>query len=637
MKRCFHTLPIWAPCQGRAPNPPVGAVLARGIDHIGRRQIACRAYRQEGGPAAFIERYTELETVVSASETAARGAPFPTGRRAGPQWDCSELRQQRWAWRRWPPPRPRSACPRRRRTGPPRATARLSAVLQRRRYRHLADDWTDTFGLTQSPATPAPGQTVTVTFTATTGSNNGPVPMNAGTCRSSSRWRSAVPRAGPSPSADQLPDAAVPAGGNPPRPITATGTYVAGSAGAATPHRQPGGDLQQREREDVLLGRGRPGPEGCAGGDQIVESFNVFGGSASVTSVTGQTVTSAARAGNTINFSATGLNANATLTANLQRGRGGGTAEGCRHRHHRRHRRRHRHARGARPAPPRAPYAGGLRRHQHGHRPDHDPRRSGHLHHPQRRRLRHRGRGHRHQLEPGQHRHHRWLQGPPGRPAAARHRGPGGHRDGLRHRWDQRHVHRQRPRPPRTSARCPAHRSRSRPGPASADSCTAKTGSATTGHCTLSTTCPRRSPPATWRCPAHAGTRQRHVLRRHPERHRAGGHRRLPTVTVTDFRGSTFGWSLVGTVTDFTGTPGGSIAKATSPGRRPARPPRERPTRSPPWPAPRVRSTARRSAPPRRAPPARVAASTPAPRSTLHVPANQLAGSYTATLTLTLS
>ena len=40
--------------------------------------------------------------------------------------------------------------------------------------------WSDTFGLTQTPATPSPGQTVTVTLTAAAGPNNGPVPLNAG-------------------------------------------------------------------------------------------------------------------------------------------------------------------------------------------------------------------------------------------------------------------------------------------------------------------------------------------------------------------------------------------------------------------------------------------------------------------------
>ena len=40
--------------------------------------------------------------------------------------------------------------------------------------------WNDTYSLTQSPATPAPGQSVTVTFTAQTGSANGPVPLEAG-------------------------------------------------------------------------------------------------------------------------------------------------------------------------------------------------------------------------------------------------------------------------------------------------------------------------------------------------------------------------------------------------------------------------------------------------------------------------
>ena len=36
----------------------------------------------------------------------------------------------------------------------------------------------------------------------------------------------------------------------------------------------------------------------------------------------------------------------------------------------------------------------------------------------------------------------------------------------------------------------------------------------------------------------------------------------LPLLTVTDYRGTTFGWSLVATVSDFTGTPAGTLPKA---------------------------------------------------------------------------
>ncbi|MFD0593261.1 hypothetical protein ACFQZ4_12465 [Catellatospora coxensis] len=84
---------------------------------------------------------------------------------------------------------------------------------------------------------------------------------------------------------------------------------------------------------------------------------------------------------------------------------------------------------------------------------------------------------------------------------------------------------------------------------------------------------------------------------------------------MTDYRGSTFGWSLVGTLTDFTGTPGGTIPKANLSWTPPAPAPPARPTPSPRPRARRVRSTAPRCARPRPTRRAPVAASTPPRRS----------------------
>ncbi|NBE83479.1 hypothetical protein [Micromonospora rubida] len=94
--------------------------------------------------------------------------------------------------------------------------------------------WQDTFTLTQSPAEPKVGDTVTVTLTAKVGPDNGPVGLNAGDvpvnvtlALGGSLSGSATLRMSSYPARAVAP--ATPLG-----PITATGTYFAAAAGAAT-------------------------------------------------------------------------------------------------------------------------------------------------------------------------------------------------------------------------------------------------------------------------------------------------------------------------------------------------------------------------------------------------------------------
>ncbi|GAB2921525.1 hypothetical protein GCM10027280_05850 [Micromonospora polyrhachis] len=94
--------------------------------------------------------------------------------------------------------------------------------------------WQDTFTLTQSPAEPTVGDTVTVTLRAQAGPDNGPVGLNAGDvpvqvtlALGGALSSSATLRMSSYPAQAVAP--AAPLG-----PITATGTYFASSAGAAT-------------------------------------------------------------------------------------------------------------------------------------------------------------------------------------------------------------------------------------------------------------------------------------------------------------------------------------------------------------------------------------------------------------------
>jgi hypothetical protein len=187
--------------------------------------------------------------------------------------------------------------------------------------------WADTFGLTLSPAVPSPGQTVTVTLTATDGPLNGPAPLNAGDVPvvvtvglGGSQSGTVTLNLTGYPSAARAPYTPLGA-------VTASGTFVASGAGAAT-----------ATVNQVKFANPTAATYCSATGDRdhkaspvataLVETFTVFNGATTITSVTGQTVTTHARAGNTINFAVTGLAANATLTASLKDSSGTGTGEG---------------------------------------------------------------------------------------------------------------------------------------------------------------------------------------------------------------------------------------------------------------------------------------------------------------------
>lgn len=94
--------------------------------------------------------------------------------------------------------------------------------------------WADSFTLSQSPASPAAGETVTVTLAAVAGVTNGPVPLNAGDVP----VRVTVTLGGAQTGTVTLNQAAYPASAKaaavPLGPIGATGTYTAAAAGTVS-------------------------------------------------------------------------------------------------------------------------------------------------------------------------------------------------------------------------------------------------------------------------------------------------------------------------------------------------------------------------------------------------------------------
>ncbi|GAA1624624.1 WxL domain-containing protein [Catellatospora bangladeshensis] len=187
--------------------------------------------------------------------------------------------------------------------------------------------WNDTFGLTLSPVTPAPGQTVTVTLTAATGPDNGPAPLSAGdvpviatVALGGSQSGTVTLNLAPYPATAKNPYVKLGA-------ITATGTFTAGAAGAAT------ATVTQVKFANATAATycsdaGDRDHKAAPQASTIVESFTVFDGSATVTAVSGQTVTTHARAGNVVSFSVSGLAPDATLTASLKDAAGAGTGQG---------------------------------------------------------------------------------------------------------------------------------------------------------------------------------------------------------------------------------------------------------------------------------------------------------------------
>lgn len=187
--------------------------------------------------------------------------------------------------------------------------------------------WADTFTLTQSPASPQPGQVVTVSFTVADGSTNGPVPLTAGSVPVAVTVGVTGSQTGTvTLNQPNYPSGAVAAqaklGG-----FTATGTFTAGSAGALTLTVKQV-KFANATASTYCSNAGDRDHKAAPEDTTIVQAVTVFNGGATISSITGQTGTTAARAGDTINYSVTGLAANAALTASLRDSSGGGTAEG---------------------------------------------------------------------------------------------------------------------------------------------------------------------------------------------------------------------------------------------------------------------------------------------------------------------
>ncbi len=187
--------------------------------------------------------------------------------------------------------------------------------------------WSDTFGLTLSPVTPAPGQTVTVTLTAAAGPSNGPAPLNAGDVPVVVKVALGGSQSGTVTLNLASYPASAKAGYAKLGPITATGTFTAGAAGAVT------ATVTQVKFANTTAATycsdaGDRDHKVAPQASTIVETVTVFDGSATVTAVSGQTVTTHARAGNVISYSVSGLAPDATLTASLKDAAGEGTGEG---------------------------------------------------------------------------------------------------------------------------------------------------------------------------------------------------------------------------------------------------------------------------------------------------------------------
>ncbi|WP_433825686.1 WxL domain-containing protein [Actinoplanes sp. CA-015351] len=187
--------------------------------------------------------------------------------------------------------------------------------------------WADTYTLTTNPASPKPGQSVTVSFTAATGSTNGPVALTAGSVPVSiSVGISGAQTGTVTLNQSNYPTGAVaaytPLGG-----FTATGSFVAGAQGAVSLTVKQV-KFANTTASTYCSGEGDRDHKAAPATSTIVQNVTVFDGGATITSITGQTAVTAARATNTINFSVTGLEPSATLTASLKDSSGGGTGEG---------------------------------------------------------------------------------------------------------------------------------------------------------------------------------------------------------------------------------------------------------------------------------------------------------------------
>jgi hypothetical protein len=190
-----------------------------------------------------------------------------------------------------------------------------------------ASVWADTFTLTQTPPSPKPGQTVTVSLTAAEGSTNGPVGLTAGSVPVAVTVGISGSQTGTvTLNQADYPSAAVGAyarlGG-----FTATGTFVAGSAGTLNLTVKQV-KFANTTASTYCSAEGDRDHKASPADTPIVQAVDVFNGGATITAVSGQTGVTAARAGNSISYAVTGLAPNATLTPSLKDSTGGGTGEG---------------------------------------------------------------------------------------------------------------------------------------------------------------------------------------------------------------------------------------------------------------------------------------------------------------------
>lgn len=187
--------------------------------------------------------------------------------------------------------------------------------------------WADTFTLTQSPAKPAPGQDVAVTFTAAAGPANGPAELTAGSVPVIITLGIAGAQTGTVTLNQAKYPATTVAGGVKLGGFTATGSFKATTAGNLNLTVKQV-KFANTTASTYCSGEGDRDQKAAPADTTIVQAVTVFDGGLTVTSITGQTVLDHARAGNVVNWRASGLAANATLTAGLFAGDGSGPAEG---------------------------------------------------------------------------------------------------------------------------------------------------------------------------------------------------------------------------------------------------------------------------------------------------------------------
>lgn len=193
--------------------------------------------------------------------------------------------------------------------------------------------WNDTITLTQSPASPATGDTVTVTLTATDGPYNGPLPLTPGMVPVVVKVALGGSQSG-TIDLNQATYPAAPVEANPTGQqiyklggFSATGTYVAGATGPASLTVSQIG-FNNSSAATWCSAPGDRDHKNAPLATSVVENYTVYNPALSISSISGQTVITHARANNVITFAVSGMAANATLSASLHNGSGGGTAEG---------------------------------------------------------------------------------------------------------------------------------------------------------------------------------------------------------------------------------------------------------------------------------------------------------------------